>query len=90
MLKGEVTILNSLGLHARAAARLVRAASVYKSEILLSTPDDKTVVNAKSILSLLTLAATTGESLVLTVDGEDEETAFDTVKRLFASGFGEM
>ena len=89
MLKGEVKIVNRLGLHARAAAQLVKLASKFESEIKLFRPDEMVCADAKSILSLLTLAASQGTSLKLEVLGTDEETAFSEVLQIFTNGFGE-
>jgi len=79
-----------LGLHARAAAQLVRLASGFKSKILLSRPDTNAFADAKSILSILTLAASMGTVLFLRVEGEDERDALEAVDRLFGEGFGEI
>ena len=76
--------------HARAAAQLVRLASGFKSKILLSRPDTNAFADAKSILSILTLAASMGTVLFLRVEGEDERDALEAVDRLFGEGFGEI
>jgi phosphocarrier protein HPr len=90
MLEASFTVLNPLGLHARAAAQLVRLASGFKSKILLSRPDTNAFADAKSILSILTLAASMGTVLFLKVEGEDERDALEAVDRLFGEGFGEI
>jgi phosphotransferase system HPr (HPr) family protein len=90
MLESKVKVVNQLGLHARAAAQLVRMASKYKSKINLIRLDNAVFVDAKSILSVLTLAAAKGTEINLEVSGEDEEAAMNAVKELFANGFGEM
>ena len=90
MLEASLTVLNPLGLHARAAAQLVRLASGFKSNITLSRPDTNAFADAKSILSVLTLAASMGSVLQVTVDGEDADEAMSAVSRLFAQGFGEI
>jgi phosphotransferase system HPr (HPr) family protein len=90
MLEASFTVLNPLGLHARAAAQLVRLASGFKSKILLSRPDTNAFADAKSILSILTLAASMGTVLFLRVEGEDERDALEAVDRLFGEGFGEI
>jgi len=90
MLEASFTVLNPLGLHARAAAQLVRLASGFKSKILLSRPDTNAFADAKSILSILTLAASMGTVLFLKVEGEDESDALEAVDRLFGEGFGEI
>ena len=90
MLKGHLTIINRLGLHARAAAQLVRLASSFQSRIKLTRADNAVIAEAKSILSVLTLAAARGTELELEVDGPDEQQAYDSIRELFANGFGEM
>ena len=83
-------VINPLGLHARAAAQLVRLAATFESRITLYRNDDGRLANAKSILSLLALAASRGTIVRLEVDGQDEKIAFDAVEVLFSSGFGEL
>jgi phosphocarrier protein HPr len=90
MLERRVKIINPLGLHARAAAQLVRLAGTFKSKILLKRVDSAVVADAKSILNVLTLAAPRGSELDIEVNGEDELIALDAVIDLFARGFGEI
>jgi len=90
MLEGTVTIINPLGLHARAAAQLVRLSGTFKSRILIAREDSGVFADAKSILSVLTLAAGMGTQLGLTVEGEDASEAFAAVSLLFEKGFGEI
>ena len=90
MLEGTVEVVNHLGLHARAAAQLVRLAGRFRSSITLRRTDSDAYANAKSILSVLTLAAPFGTLLNIDVDGEDESEAFTAVTAMFADGFGEM
>jgi phosphotransferase system HPr (HPr) family protein len=90
MLEGKVKIINQLGLHARAAAQLVRLASGFQSSIQLKRTDNNVMAEAKSILSVLTLAAAKGTHLELTVEGADEQEAFQAVTEIFANGFGEL
>ena len=91
MVKSEVKIVNGLGLHARAAAVLVRLAERYKSAIKLHCSDNSgKTADAKSILSILTLAAAKGTVLIVEVEGEDEQKALAAVEELFANGFGEL
>lgn len=90
MLEGTVTVVNQLGLHARAAAHLVRLAGRYRSRLTLRRDDSGAFANAKSILSVLALAAPIGTTLRLEADGEDELEAFEAVSALFAEGFGEV
>jgi phosphocarrier protein HPr len=89
MLEKRILIVNRLGLHARAAARLVRTASAYRSSVRLERADGSAVADAKSILSVLLLAASRGTELRLTVEGADEREALDAVCALVESGFGE-
>ena len=90
MLEGSVTVVNQLGLHARAAAQLVRLAGKFRCRITLRRDDSGAFANAKSILSVLALAAPVGTDLTLRTEGVDEKEAFDTVSELFANGFGEI
>jgi phosphocarrier protein HPr len=90
MLNGRVTIINRLGLHARAAAQLVRLASSFQSKIKLIRTDNAVVADAKSILSVLTLAASKGVELGIEIEGDDEKAAFDAVQKIFEEGFGEL
>jgi phosphocarrier protein len=83
----EVTLINVLGLHARAAARWVQVASRFQSRITLSK--DGRTVDAKSILGVLMLAASQGERLVLSAEGPDAEPAVDALAALIRSRFGE-
>jgi phosphocarrier protein HPr len=90
MLNGRVTIINRLGLHARAAAQLVRLASGFQSKIKLIRTDNSVIADAKSILSVLTLAASKGIELGIEIEGDDEKAAFDAVQKIFEEGFGEL
>jgi phosphocarrier protein HPr len=83
----EVQIINRLGLHARAAARLVHVANRFSSTITVSKGSSK--VDGKSILGLLTLAASKGTRLRLAAAGDDEEEALAEVGRLISDRFGE-
>ncbi|MDX2436942.1 MAG: HPr family phosphocarrier protein [Acidobacteriota bacterium] len=87
MTREQVMITNKLGLHARAAAKLVHTASAFTSEIFIGTEHEE--VNAKSILGILTLAATKGTPLVVRAEGADEQAAVDAIAALFADKFGE-
>ena len=86
----KVKVVNPLGLHARAAAVLVRLAGTFQSEIKLKRGDNKVVADAKSILSVLTLAAAQGTELEVNVIGEDENKAVKEIKEIFIKGFGEI
>ena len=90
MIEKKVKIINQLGLHARAAAQLVRLAGNFESTIKLRRTDNGSVADAKSILSVLTLAASKGTALNLEVEGEDEQEAMREIETIFANGFGEM
>ena len=90
MLKGRLFVINRLGLHARAAAQLVRLASGFQSKIKLIRTDNSVIADAKSILSVLTLAASKGVELEIEVEGEDEKSAFEAVQKIFENGFGEL
>lgn len=84
-----MVVTNRLGLHARAAARLVRRASAYQCTVRLERADGSAVADAKSILSVLMLAAARGTELCIRVDGVDEDEAMGAVCALIESGFGE-
>jgi phosphocarrier protein len=87
MISKQVTIINKLGLHARAAAKLVTCASEYSSEIQLSNNDQ--IVNGKSIMGVMLLAAGKGTTLLLTADGEDESAAMEALEALIRDRFEE-
>jgi len=90
MLKGRLFVINRLGLHARAAAQLVRLASGFTSKIKLIRADNSVIADAKSILSVLTLAASKGVELEIEIEGADEQSAFEAVQKIFEEGFGEL
>ncbi len=87
MVKKEVVIKNKLGLHARAAVKFVNLANRYDSKVKIIK--NETEIDGKSILGLLTLAATKGTSLVLEVSGKDEKEAAVALMRLIRDKFGE-
>ncbi len=89
MLQCPLIVTNRLGLHARAAAQLVRTANTFQSDLRLMRADTSASADVKSILSLLMLAAIRGTELRLIADGADETEAAAAVCELFASGFGE-
>jgi phosphocarrier protein HPr len=89
MIERRVVITNRLGLHARAAALLVRTANSYKSALRLERADKTAAADAKSILSVLMLAAARGTELLASAEGVDEQEAMEAVCGLFANGFGE-
>lgn len=90
MLNLQVVVVNPLGLHARAAAALVRRAGEFQSEIKIRRADNKVVADAKSILSVLTLAAAQGTELELEIEGADEKAAGAAIEEIFTKGFGEI
>lgn len=90
MLERRVRVINELGLHARAAAKLVRVAQGFTSNITLSRDDKAIKADAKSILAILHLAASAGADLTIAADGEDEKEAVAEIERMFVEGFGEL
>ncbi len=87
MKQKELLIENKLGLHARAAAQIVKSASVYSSKIMLIK--DGLEVDGKSIMGIMMLAAAKGSGVLLQVHGTDEEKAVAGLERLFKDKFGE-
>ena len=87
LIEREIQVTNKLGLHARPAAMLVQTASKFKSEIWLKKEDIE--ANAKSILSVMMLAAEVGSRVIIKAEGEDEEQAIETLARIFQEKFGE-
>jgi phosphotransferase system HPr (HPr) family protein len=85
----RVRIVNRLGLHARAAAKLVHAAARFRSTLRLVRADRGAVADAKSILSVLMLAAARGTELQITAEGPDEGQALEALCQLIGGGFGE-
>jgi len=89
MIRQTLCVENQLGLHARAAAKLVRVASQFSSQIHLSREGVDDRFDAKSIFGILMLAASQGVRLVVSVDGSDEVEAGEAIRRLFEDKFGE-
>jgi phosphocarrier protein len=87
MLKQTLNIVNKLGLHARAAAKLVKLASSFESQVQVKRQQRE--VNGKSIMGVMLLAAGKGTEIELIVDGVDETTAMAELTQLIQSGFGE-
>jgi phosphocarrier protein HPr len=83
----DIEIVNRLGLHARPAAMVVKAAAPFKAEIFLIK--DGTRINAKSIMGVMMLAAEFGSSLEIWAEGPDAEAAVAAIAEVFASKFGE-
>ncbi len=88
MLEKKVRVQNKLGLHARPAALLVKTANKFKSDVFLTR--ESQVVNGKSIMGVMMLAANHGSEITLSVKGEDEEAALAELTRLFDNKFGEQ
>ncbi|MFN7940624.1 MAG: HPr family phosphocarrier protein [Thermoanaerobaculia bacterium] len=87
MIERDLDIVNRLGLHARAAAKLVHLASGFESDVRLVVDDEE--VDAKSILGILLLAAAQGTRLRIRCDGPDEGAALNAIAALVAERFGE-
>jgi phosphocarrier protein len=87
MIEREARIVNQEGLHARPAAKIVRLASSFESEIELVK--DGLAVNGKSIMGVMMLAAELGSSIMIRADGPDAELAVEALTQLVAGGFGE-
>lgn len=87
MEKKDFTIKNRLGLHARAAAQLVKTANRFRSEITIEK--DGMEVNGKSIMGILMLAAPQGARISVAIAGEDAEQALEVIGQLIDDGFGE-
>ena len=89
MAERTIEVTSRLGLHARAAANLVRVASRFKSKLTLQRPEGGLEADAKSILSILTLAASYGTRLKLVATGDDEQDALEAIVGLFSRAFDE-
>ena len=87
MASAEVEIVNKLGLHARASAKLTQVASAYKCEVWLSRNGRR--VNAKSIMGVMMLAAGKGAMLTIEATGEGAEAALAALQKLIADKFDE-
>ncbi|MCU7905759.1 MAG: HPr family phosphocarrier protein [Candidatus Thiodiazotropha sp. (ex Epidulcina cf. delphinae)] len=87
MLDKEVEIINKLGLHARAAAKLVSCAGSFSSNVYLHRNGQR--VNGKSIMGVMMLAANRGSILTLEIDGSDEQDALEALILLINDRFGE-
>jgi phosphocarrier protein len=86
-IREKIIIINKLGLHARAAAKFVALASRFSSDVQVAKQDR--VVNGKSIMGIMMLAASKGSELELIISGEDEMEACDALKTLINDRFGE-
>jgi len=87
MLKQTLVIVNKLGLHARAATKLVKLASIFESNIQVKRQHRE--VNGKSIMGVMLLAASRGTEIELSVEGVDEAAAMAQLSNLIKGGFGE-
>ena len=87
MIRKEITIVNKLGLHARAAAKFVTLASSFDSTIQVARAER--TVNGKSIMGVMMLAAAKGVRLELIIDGKDEAQAMQKLEQLICNRFGE-
>jgi phosphocarrier protein len=87
VISNSVTIVNKLGLHARAATRLVNCASAFECEVWIGNGDKS--VNGKSIMGVLTLAASKGTDLIIETDGRDKKEAIESIIELIKNRFGE-
>ena len=87
MQQRDIEIVNKLGLHARASAKLTQTASSFKSDVFLSRNNRR--INAKSIMGVMMLAAAKGATINLETNGEDEVAAMEALSALIAGRFGE-
>lgn len=87
MIEQEIEILNKLGLHARASAKLTQLAAKFKSEVWMTR--NKRRVNAKSIMGVMMLAAGKGAKVIIEVNGQDEKECLDALLLLINDKFGE-
>ena len=87
MIEKEIEIINKLGLHARAAAKLVKLASGFDCNIEIQKEDQR--VNAKSIMGVMMLAASRGNTVTVYVEGTEEARAMQAVEHLINDKFGE-
>jgi phosphocarrier protein HPr len=87
MLRRSIVIRNKLGLHARAAVKFVNTANRFGADVRIVKDDSE--IDGKSILGILTLAATQGSEIGLHIDGPDEEAAWEALSELISNRFGE-
>ena len=87
MISQSVTVVNQLGMHARAAAKFVHLATRYQSRVRVAR--DSREMDGKSIMGILLLAAARGSTITISAEGGDEHDAVDALVALVASGFGE-
>jgi phosphocarrier protein len=87
MARAELEIVNKLGLHARASAKLTQLASSFSCEVWMQKGARR--INAKSIMGVMMLAAGKGSTVVVETNGPDEQAALDALTQLIADKFGE-
>jgi phosphocarrier protein len=87
MVSRNVTVVNQLGMHARAAARFVHLAGRFEARVRVGRLDRE--MDGKSIMGILLLAAARGSTITIKTDGADEQAALDALVDLVAKGFGE-
>ncbi len=87
MINKQITIVNKLGLHARAAVKFVNLANDFDAEIQLTA--NHRCVNGKSIMGLMMLAAARGTTITISIDGPDENQALEQLEKLILGRFGE-
>jgi phosphocarrier protein HPr len=87
MVSQDVTVVNQLGMHARAAAKFVHLATKFQAHVRVAR--DRREMDGKSIMGILLLAAGRGSTITISADGSDEREAIDALAALVASGFGE-
>ena len=87
MVSQQITIINKLGLHARAASKLVNQASQFESDVFIDKDGNR--VNAKSIMGVMMLAASKGTDVILEAEGNDEQACLDAMVSLINNRFDE-
>lgn len=87
MKSSEINIINKLGVHARAAAKLVKLCATFSSEVYIGMPGK--MVNGESIMGIMMLAAARGTRLTITTQGSDEEAAHEALRQLIENRFDE-
>ena len=87
MTSEDVTVVNQLGMHARAAAKFVHLATRYTARVKVAR--DEREIDGKSIMGILLLAAARGSTITISAEGQDERDAVDALVALVQSGFGE-
>ncbi|MGH7495910.1 MAG: HPr family phosphocarrier protein [bacterium] len=88
MVEKKIVVKNKLGVHARPAAMLVKTAASFRSDIHLAREGQ--IINGKSIMGVMMLAANLGSEVTISAKGEDEQKAVDAIAKLFEDRFGEV